>query len=200
MNSTFQHETIDAPTDLAQPEASKVNTISPALPVDRIVLIGFMGAGKSTIGRLLAEQLGWQFIDIDTEVETKAGRTVAEIFRHEGEFVFRHLESSAIARGLGLRKAVVALGGGAPEVLTNRLLLEQTPRTAVVWLEAPFDELVTRCTQQDGAERPVLADHATAQERFTYRAPLYRRCAKIRITTSGKGPSETLAEVLENLG
>ncbi len=121
----------------------------PAAPLpQRIVLTGFMGAGKSTVGQLVADELGWRFVDVDREIEARAGMPVAEIFATLGEFVFRRLETSAIAHALGERRAVIALGGGAPEVLANRLLLEQTPSTAVILLEAPLADLLARCDGQ----------------------------------------------------
>lgn len=166
----------------------------------RIVLTGFMGAGKSTVGRILADRLGWRFLDADAEIERKAGMAVAEIFRTLGEFVFRRMETSAIAHALGEANAVIALGGGAPEVLANRLLLEQTPHTAVVFLDAPLRTLLDRCASQpDATIRPVLKDQAVAEERFRYRAPLYRRCARHLISTGEQTPAQTAEAVLNSL-
>ncbi|MBE7182172.1 MAG: shikimate kinase [Terriglobus roseus] len=164
----------------------------------RIVLTGFMGAGKSTVGRLLAEQLGWRFLDVDDAIVQKAGMPVGEIFAKYGEFVFRRMEKSAIAHALGEHDAVVALGGGAVEVLANRLLLEQTPRTTVVFLDAALPVLLARCENQpDAAERPNLR---VAEERFRYRAPLYRRVARLRLETADHSPQETVTELRLQLG
>ena len=164
----------------------------------RIVLTGFMGAGKSTVGRMLAEQLHWRFLDVDDAIVQKAGMPVGEIFAKYGEFVFRRMETSAIAHALGERDAVVALGGGAVEVLANRLLLEQTPRTTVVFLDSALPVLLARChTQPDAVERPNLI---AAEERFRYRAPLYRRVARLRLQTAEQSPQETVNELLQNLG
>lgn len=173
-----------------------------AQPITRIVLTGFMGAGKSTVGRLLADRLGWRFVDLDHEIVAKAGMPVAEVFAKYGEFVFRRMETSAVAHALGYSEAVIALGGGAVEVLANRLLLEQTPNTLVALLEAPLPELLERCNAQtraqDGAaERPNLA---VAEERFYYRAPLYRRVARLRLQTTGQLPERTTTELLERAG
>ena len=168
------------------------------IPPTRIVLTGFMGAGKSTVGRLLAERLGWRFVDVDDAIMEKAGMPVAEIFTKYGEFVFRRMETSAIAHALGERDAVISLGGGAVEVLANRLLLEQTPRTTVVFLEAELPILLARCQAQTGGQhRPNLL---AAEERFRYRAPLYRRVARLRMQTAEQSPEQIAASVQEACG
>src|SRR5580698_3602653 len=158
----------------------------------RIALTGFMGAGKTTIGRLLAARLGWDFLDLDAYIETRTSLTVPAIFATHGEPHFRQLESSALASALGRPNLVLALGGGTPEVLTNRLLLEQTPATSTIFLDAPFPALFDRCmlqalnpghaadpTQAAAHARPVLADPAIAEARFLTRQPIYRRLARV---------------------
>ncbi|WP_419803754.1 shikimate kinase [Terriglobus sp.] len=164
----------------------------------RIVLTGFMGAGKSTVGSMLAGRLGWRFVDVDDAIVQKAGTPIAEIFAKYGEFVFRRMETSAIAHALGERDAVIALGGGAVEVLANRLLLEQTPRTTVVFLDADLPVLLARCqAQTEGVERPNLQ---AAEERFRYRAPLYKRVARVRIATADQNVEQTVSALLQQLG
>jgi shikimate kinase len=187
-------------SDMPKPSTS---TRPPAvtLPaVDRVVLTGFMGSGKSTIGPVLAELLSWRFLDLDSEIERRDGRSVARIFAESGEPHFRKLESAALATLLGRRRVVLALGGGAPEELGNRLLLEQTPRTAVVYLAAPFEALVTRCLQQPGAaERPVLADFSAAERRFKARRRLYERIAAHTVETTQLSVEQTATLVLKCL-
>jgi shikimate kinase len=181
---------------------SSTSTRMPAIltDVDRVVLTGFMGSGKSTIGPLLAERLGWRFLDLDVQIERRDGRTVARIFAESGEQHFRKLEAAALAELLGRRRIVLALGGGAPEELGNRLLLEQTPRTVVVYLAAPFEALVARCFEQPGAEeRPVLADLAAAERRFKTRKRLYERIAGHTIETVDLNVEQTAARVLKYL-
>jgi shikimate kinase len=189
--------------DLEMPSKATTREFATPAGVDRIVLTGFMGSGKTTVGALLAERLGWRFLDLDREIELRDGRTVPEIFRGSTEAHFRHLETAALASLLGQRRVVLALGGGAPEQLGNRLLLEQTPRTAVVYLSAPYATLVKRCAQQaaepGAVGRPVLVDLAAAEERFHLRRPHYERIASHSVETSRMAAGEIVEAVLEML-
>ena len=175
------------------------------LPADlqRVVLTGFMGAGKSSVGRLLAEILGWQFLDLDAHLEQRAGASIAGLFSQHGEAHFRRLESSALANALSRRRTVIALGGGTPEELTNRLLLEQTPGTLVVFLEAPFETLFDRCMLQSFASpehiRPVLASPSDAAARFRSRQPLYHRLARLTIHTGECDAKTAAQEILDRI-
>ncbi|WP_052200886.1 shikimate kinase [Terriglobus sp. TAA 43] len=170
------------------------------LLTERVVLTGFMGAGKSTVGRLLAADLGWDFLDVDAVIERHAGNTIEEIFATHGEAEFRRRESAAIARSLGARNTVIALGGGAPEEVTNRLLLEQTPNTTVVFLDAPFAVLFDRCVLQEGAAvRPNLQDPDAAAKRFQRRIPHYIRCSSHRIVTENLSIEQTVAAIRAQL-
>jgi len=164
----------------------------------RLVLTGFMGAGKSTVGRLLAARLHWQFLDLDAHLEARTGATIPQLFERHGEAHFRRLESTALASALGRDHTVLALGGGTPEELTNRLLLEQTPATFTIFLDAPFPTLFDRCMLQDIA-RPVLADPISAQQRFQKRHPLYRRLANLTIDTANLSPDQTVEDLLGHL-
>jgi shikimate kinase len=161
----------------------------------RLVLTGFMGAGKSTTGRLLADRLNWTFLDLDAHLESRTGATIPQLFERHGEAHFRRLESSALASALGHNHTVLALGGGTPEELTNRLLLEQTPATFTIFLDAPFPTLFDRCMLQEIA-RPVLADPTAAQLRFQKRHPLYHRLANLTIATADLTASQTVDSIL----
>jgi len=169
----------------------------------RLVLTGFMGAGKSTIGRLLAARLNWSFLDLDAHLEARTGATIPQLFERHGEAHFRRLESTALASALGRDHTVLALGGGTPEELTNRLLLEQTPATFTIFLDAPFPTLFDRCMLQDLGDpalaRPVLADPTTAQQRFNKRHPLYRRLANLTIDTTDLSTDQTVEDLLRHL-
>jgi shikimate kinase len=177
--------------------------------IDRIVLTGFMGSGKTSTGSRLANHLGWRFLDLDHEIERRqaltktSARTIPEIFAQHGEPHFRRLESAALVSLLGQRQAVIALGGGAPEELGNRLLLEQTPRTAVIYLAAPFDLLLARCNHQaldpTATARPNLADPAAAALRFKLRHPHYERIASHTLDTSALTLDQTPGAILDLL-
>lgn len=187
-----------------QPETLTENEekppLAPAIPAHlrRLVLTGFMGAGKSTIGRILASRLGWNFLDLDSHLEQRTGATIPELFERHGEDRFRRLESTALASALGHSNTVLALGGGTPEGLTNRLLLEQTPATFTIFLDAAFPVLFDRCMMQ-GIARPVLEDPDAAQLRFATRHPLYLRLAHLTIDTGGITPEETVDSLIAAL-
>lgn len=192
--------------------AEKVAKMAVPDGVRRIVLTGYMGAGKSTVGRLLAARLGWEFVDLDERIERRAGKSVAAIFAEADESSFRRLESITLASTLGRSNVILAVGGGTPEVLTNRLMLEQTPGTWIVFLDAPFSVVYDRCMLQalssgecaDGASaaqgmRPLLSDPAKAEVRFAARQPIYRRLAQVSVPTADKTPENTVDEVLESV-
>lgn len=174
----------------------------PQMPstTERVVLTGYMGAGKSTVGRALAARLGWEFVDLDHLIEANHGVTIAELFAAHGEAGFRQIETRTLATALGRRHVVLALGGGAIESQTNRLLIEQKPNTLTVFLDAPFGVLYDRCIlQPDAAIRPVLKDPNAAEARFRARQPHYRRAANLTIDTEPLTPDETVSRLLEEL-
>jgi shikimate kinase len=178
-------------------------TISPASDrfesISRLVLTGFMGSGKTTVGTLLAERLAWDFLDLDQEVELREGRSVSAIFSDSGESYFRRLESLTLVSLLGKRRLVLALGGGTPEELRNKLLLEQTPGTAVIHLAAPFTILVERCAQDGIGSRPLLSDLANAEKRFHSRHRIYERLALHTIDTAQMNERATVEAILQSL-
>jgi len=183
-----------------RPATEANTTVVHVLPTHlrRLVLTGFMGAGKSTIGRILADRLHWDFLDLDAHLESRTNATIPQLFALHGEARFRRLESTALSSALGRSNTVLALGGGTPEDLTNRLLLEQTPGTLTVFLDAPFPTLFDRCMLQD-IGRPILEDPAAAQLRFEKRHPLYLRLAGITIETSELTPHQTVDSLLARL-
>lgn len=162
-----------------------------------------MGAGKSTVGRLLAGRLGWRFLDLDTLIEVDAADTISNLFRVHGEPGFRRLESLALVRALAQPETVLALGGGAPETLTNRLLLEQTPGTLTVFLAAPFATLLERCLAEAAVlgalHRPNLQDRAAAEARFQARLQHYRRLAHLTLDTTALSPEQATDCIVRHL-
>src|ERR1700761_6911385 len=124
--------------------------------VSRLILTGFMGAGKSTVGPILARELGWTFIDLDDVIEAQSQRTVAEIFREDGEADFRRGEGEAVLKVIVQEKIVLALGGGAIEDESTRSALIASPGNCVVFLHAELPELLARITVE-GKTRPLLA-------------------------------------------
>ncbi len=151
---------------------SGLHPISANLP-RRIVLTGFMGSGKSTVGPLLARRLGWRFLDVDDVIEQEAGASIAELFARHGEASFRDREHETIVRLVCEDSLVIALGGGAIESNETRNLLMNAPGTCLVHLEVELATTLARCAGTEG-ERPILADQANLANRYMRRLPLYR--------------------------
>ncbi len=173
---------------------------TPSRSISGIILTGFMGAGKTTIGALLAERLGWQFVDSDRAVEERAGMTVAEIFEHHGEPAFREMEAAAIRAAIAGERVVLALGGGALERPQTRELLASLARWRTVFLEAPLETLVSRCAGQANAPvRPVLRDHQRLAERWKARLPLYAQ-AHLTVATADRTPQAVAEHIVAELG
>jgi shikimate kinase len=159
----------------------------------RIVLTGFMGSGKSTVGPLLAARLGWRFVDADDVIEAEAGCSIPEIFRRHGEPGFRAREHAAIARLAAEDKLVLALGGGAIETEATRELLLGEPATLLVHLEVELATTLQRCRGTEG-NRPILADQANLASRYQRRLPLYRT-AHVSIAVDRLTPQEAAEAV-----
>lgn len=179
---------------------SKTQDATRQLPpsIRRIILTGFMGAGKTTSGLALAARLGWTFLDLDQYLEQRTQATIPDLFARHGEPHFRRLESSALASALAQTSTVIALGGGTPEIHVNRLLLEQTPGTLAIFLDAPFPVLFDRCVLQS-LDRPVLKDPIVAEARFRTRLPHYRRLAHLTQQTEDLTAEQTVNAILQSL-
>jgi shikimate kinase len=170
-----------------------------------VILVGFMGAGKSSVGRALAAELGWTFEDLDQRIESRDGRSVAEIFRLSGEAEFRRKEHDALKQLLGeLRdgsEAVIALGGGAFIQKTNARLIKASG-IPTVFLDAGVDELWRRCMQESanaGAERPLLGGAEGFRDLYEKRRPYYLK-ARLRHETGGKAVEQIASELIRTLG
>ncbi len=164
-----------------------------------IFLIGPMGAGKSTLGRLLAHELDWPFYDTDKVIEQRTGTTIPIIFELEGEPGFRRREADMIAELSQIQPCVLATGGGAVLLAENRRLLQE--RGQVVYLHAPLRILVER-TARD-RNRPLIqtADPlARLKQILAEREPLYRETAHLIIETGHGSVHASARHILRSLG
>jgi shikimate kinase len=164
-------------------------------PLRILFLTGFMGAGKTSVGRALAARLGWRFVDLDERVEQQAGRRIAEIFRDSGEAGFRSAEIAAVNEVLQQATAhatVAALGGGTLSQSKNVERLQQAGGI-LVFLDAPLDILRQRC-QPMASLRPLFGDAAAFQQLYESRLADYRR-ASLRVNTANRTPEEVAAEI-----
>lgn len=161
---------------------------------NNIVLIGFMGAGKTTVGRRLAAVLNRPFIDVDQMIEADASRSIGDIFRADGEAAFRAMEADAVRRASGAKNAIIAVGGGA---IVNRDNMEALRRSGtLVWLRVPLEDMTARAALEGG--RPLLQDAEAAAALYEERLPLYS-LADIIVDADGLGPDETAKAVKERL-
>lgn len=159
-----------------------------------IVLVGFMGAGKTTVGRLVADTLGLPFVDTDGLIEAEQG-AIPGLFAREGERGFRRLESRVASEVLSGPEAVVALGGGAVTDPVTRSALEWA---TVVLLEVSFGEALRR-VQRDGVERPMLSSH-DPKALFDERRGIYERIAGVKVVTDGRRPEDIVREIVTAIG
>jgi shikimate kinase len=161
-----------------------------------IYLVGFMASGKTTIGRMLADELGWAFADLDQDIESADGRAIAEIFDADGEQTFRAIEHAAIRKrvsevGRG-KPMVVALGGGAFAQEANHALLEDNGVT--IWLDCPFPKV---CARVDGTtHRPLARDAGKFKALYEGRREAYRK-AEHRIEIDSDDPAAIVAAILK---
>lgn len=171
------------------------------MPVVRVVLVGFMGAGKSTVGRIVARILGWAFVDLDDEIERLQGCSPASILRQRGESAFRRIESDVAVGVLARERIVLAAGGGWGA--QPGLLAGLDAATCSIWLRVEPATAVARVAPaaRDGA-RPLLDDapdpRAAAEALLRSRTPYYR-CAHAAVDTDGKTPEQVAQSVLARL-
>ncbi|MGE0443735.1 MAG: shikimate kinase [Vicinamibacterales bacterium] len=161
---------------------------------DKIYLVGFMGAGKSSVARAVSRRIGWRAEDIDERIEAREGRRVAEIFAQRGEPYFRAAERAVLHDLVPQRQIIVATGGGTFADPDNRALM--LADGAVAWLDVPLARLLDR-VPQDG-RRPLAADRAQMEQLFERRQIFYSQ-AHVRIDAARPLP-EVVERLLEWIG
>jgi shikimate kinase len=165
-----------------------------------VFLVGFMGAGKTTVGRALSRRLSLPFEDLDDRIQLREGKTIEQIFRESGEAEFRKVETAALRELLdeiSSSSRVVALGGGAFVQTVNAALIARA-KALSVFLDAPVEELLRRC-EEGPTVRPLQQDLKQFKELYDKRRRSYMKAA-IRIETSGKDVDRIAAEVACSLG
>lgn len=163
----------------------------------RIYLSGFMGSGKTTVGRELGRRLAWPFVDLDGEVEAAAGLSVREIFEQQGEAEFRRLEREALAATFERAPLVVAVGGGT--LVDPGALAAARAHGRVVWLDAPFELLVRRIGPRGKLDRPLFRDEQQARALLLERTPAYRGSDLAVEVGAESTPAELVARILIEL-
>lgn len=158
-----------------------------------IVLIGFMGAGKTTVGRLLSGQLGLPFLDADAVIEERSGQPVRQLFAQNGEPAFRAIEHETVAGLLGGQDVVLALGGGAVEHPATRALLRAAE---VVYLHVGYSAALLRVGDDDG--RPMLR-RPDLEAVYQRRLAAYEAAATLTVRTDGRGPEEVCLDIVSRL-
>lgn len=181
-------------SEMEERDANTTEASRPRGPVRRIVLTGFMGSGKTTVGPMVAARLGWAFKDADDVIVAEIGMTIAEFFARHGEAAFRGRERETVARLLGEDKLVLALGGGAIEDAGTRELLLAGSGTVLIHLEVTLETARTRCGGTEHT-RPVLADEARLAARYEKRLPLYRE-AHVTVVTDEMAADEVVDAVV----
>ena len=164
------------------------------MPKDKLFLVGFMGSGKSTVGPLVAAKLGWDFIDLDRQIEREQGKSIRDIFEHQGEPEFRRIEMNHL-RSLKDRAAcVVALGGGAFAQEANRPIVAELGVS--VFLDCRLEVIHARCPA-DGT-RPLFETPELAKDLYTVRYPLYRK-SDFSIDVSDIEPAQAADLILQKV-
>jgi shikimate kinase len=158
----------------------------------QIFLLGFMGSGKSTVGKLLSQELRWPFIDLDAVIEAGQGVSIREIFERSGEPFFRQLEHAALTEVLKSEPAVIALGGGTFAYEANVELVRDSGGTTI-WLDCSVQTLRERCATMQN--RPLFRDPESIEHLLDARLPYYR-LAEFRVSTEGRDAGEVTEQIL----
>ena len=162
-----------------------------------IALIGFMGTGKTVVGKMLAEKLHKEFIELDAEIEKKAGKSIPDIFREGGEIRFRELEIEVTGEITGKKNAVIACGGG---IVLNTINIFRLKQECVIVCLTASPEVILKRISGDKNNRPLLtvADRKKQiKELLDFRRPFYERAAEITIDTSGIDAPGVVKKIIE---
>lgn len=165
------------------------------MAADKIYLVGFMAAGKTTVARAVAARLGWRADDIDELIEARERRSVTDIFARSGETYFRAVEREILRLVLPLRHSVVATGGGTFMDPDNRAAINLDGLS--IWLDVPLDELIGRLPA-DG-RRPLAADRAQLERLYAVRQAAYAN-ARLRIDARGARSEDVAERIIERVG
>jgi shikimate kinase len=182
---------------------SREEPVSSSAHPQRMALTGFMGSGKSTVGTILAERLGWSFVDIDQRIEAVYSASASALFQTVGEAEFRKIEAKIMAESLAVEQGVVALGGAAVDLAENQNFLRHHYPGVIIFLDGDFEVLMDRCLQQEqratSTYRPLLHHREVAFARFTTRHEWNSAHAHLRIDVSHQSCEQCAGEILKHL-
>ena len=164
-----------------------------------VALIGFMGTGKTAVGKVLAKKLGKEFFELDPLIEQKAGKPIPEIFKDEGEIAFRELEIEVTKEVSEKKNAVIACGGG---VVLNKINIDRLRKESVIVYLTASPRIILKRTSNDAEVRPLLKTSDKAlqiQKLLRFRKPFYERAADIKIDTSNLDIDSAVKQIIMKL-
>ncbi|MBI2832336.1 MAG: shikimate kinase [Chloroflexi bacterium] len=164
-----------------------------------IALIGFMGTGKTAVGKVLAQKLGKEFVELDCLIEQKTGKTIPDIFSQDGEIAFRELEIEVTKEVAKRQNLVIACGGG---LVLNKINIDRLKEKGVIVLLTASPSVILKRTLHDGGTRPLLKTPerlTRIRELLAFRKPFYERAADIKVDTSRLSTESVAKEIMEKL-
>jgi shikimate kinase len=191
---------VDWRKSAGRPDAARSREDVGEIMRTNIALIGFMGTGKTEVGKVLAEKLGKEFIEIDGLLKKSTGQPIAEIFRTKGETFFRDLEIEAVKEISGKKNAVIACGGG---IVLNKINIDRLKQSSIIVLLTAAPAIILKRTAKDNGDRPLLnvADRQTQiAGLLKFREPFYERSAEITINTSSLDVKAVADKIAESVG
>jgi len=164
-----------------------------------IALIGFMGVGKTAVGKALADKLGKEFVELDSQIEQKAGKSITQIFEQDGEIAFRELEIESVKQVSEKKNTVIACGGG---VVLNKINIDRLRENARIVYLVASPQIILKRILKGGEKRPLVnvSDKAvTIRELLKFRKPFYERAADITINTSNLSVNSVVKQIISRL-